>query len=200
MKRITKITIGLVLVGVLSLGLCGCGDDAAGGAGNDETKVEQQKEAAKEKKEKKEKEEKKEAEKKKDEQKSSKSSSAKYCTVSIDCKKLLSIKKDLDPSVAKRIPGSGVILGTVKVKIGKGDTVLDVTKDVTRYYGIQMAYQGSSGYGTAYVQGIHNIYEKDGGSESGWKYYVNGSCPSRGCSAIKVHSGDSIVWSYALTI
>lgn len=201
MKKIYKGVIAALLIGVLAFGLTACGNGGTDtGNSGEQTAASQEKEQAKEKKDKKDKKEK--EEKKEEKQKASDkktSSSGGTCTISIECKSLLSIKGELDASVASQVPSSGVILSTTKVKIKKGDTLFDIIKRVTRKKGIHMAYQGTTQFGTAYVEGINNIYEKDGGSESGWKYKVNGSYPSKGCSAVKVRDGDVIVWTYSLT-
>ena len=51
-------------------------------------------------------------------------------------------------------------------------------------------------YNSAYIEGINNIYEFDGGELSGWTYLVNGKVPGVGCSEYKVKNGDVIEWLY----
>lgn len=51
-------------------------------------------------------------------------------------------------------------------------------------------------YGSAYIQGIHNLYEFDVGSGSGWMYSVNDWYPNYGCSCYTVQPGDVICWVY----
>lgn len=45
-------------------------------------------------------------------------------------------------------------------------------------------------YESAYIQGIHNLYEFDVGSGSGWMYSVNDWYPNYGCSCYTVQPGD----------
>jgi hypothetical protein len=49
-----------------------------------------------------------------------------------------------------------------------------------------------------YVYSIDGLAEKDAGSSSGWKYYVNGSEPTMPCSAYVLGEGDSVEWRYVL--
>ena len=49
---------------------------------------------------------------------------------------------------------------------------------------------------SAYIQGIHNLYEFDVGSGSGWMYSVNDWYPNYGCSCYTVQPGDVICWVY----
>ena len=127
-----------------------------------------------------------------------KKNNAKYCSVYITCKNILKVKSELDEGVAKQVPSSGIILSKTKAKIKSGDTVLDVTSRIAKAKGVAVSYQGQTAYGTAYVEGIHNIFEKDCGGESGWMYSVNGTFPSKGCSAVKVSNGDAISWEYTI--
>ena len=50
--------------------------------------------------------------------------------------------------------------------------------------------------GTAYIEGINNIYEFSCGELSGWMYCVNGEYPNVGCSDYKIKDGDNIEWYY----
>lgn len=109
-------------------------------------------------------------------------------------------KDKLSSSQAERVPSDGVILGTTKMKIHDGDSVLDILLRATKSKGIQTSYQGHTSYGTAYVEAIDNFYEKDAGDRSGWMYSVNGAFPKKGCSKYKVRSGDRISWEYTLKL
>ena len=46
------------------------------------------------------------------------------------------------------------------------------------------------------VEGIHNLYEFDVGSLSGWMYSVNGWFPNYGCSRYALQNGDVVKWVY----
>lgn len=79
---------------------------------------------------------------------------------------------------------------------------------LTAYDALKIACQGSgneihvknSAYGGVYVEGIGDLYEKDYGGTSGWKYKVNGSCPSAACSNYNLNEGDTLVWYYAMSM
>lgn len=91
----------------------------------------------------------------------------------------------------------GTILEVETVFIA-GETVLDVLKRVTREQRIHMEYRGKNG--TAYVEGINNVYEFDYGAESGWLYSVNGVFPNRSAGIWDVEAGDDIRWLYTVNL
>ncbi|NRF96244.1 DUF4430 domain-containing protein [Paenibacillus frigoriresistens] len=92
----------------------------------------------------------------------------------------------------------GVILKEISVPFRKGTTVMDALKQATKDNKIQMEYNGKGTY--AYVQGIDNLYEFDGGPKSGWVYKVNGLAPSEGAGSYKTTAGDKIEWLYTLNL
>ncbi|NQX47497.1 DUF4430 domain-containing protein [Paenibacillus tritici] len=92
----------------------------------------------------------------------------------------------------------GVILAAADYEIVKDESVLELTKRITRKQKIQMEYQGSKAF--AYVEGIDNLYENDHGSESGWMYKVNGEFPSKAAGSWIVQPGDTIEWLYTLDL
>ena len=51
-------------------------------------------------------------------------------------------------------------------------------------------------YNSAYVEGIHNLYEFDCGFQSGWMYSVNGWYPNYGASRYALKQGDVVQWRY----
>jgi len=130
------------------------------------------------------------------EESSGSTANIKTCTISINCKTILSNMDNLTPGKNKYVPANGVILSTSKVQFRKGDTVFDVLKRVCSAAGIQLEYTDSSTYGGKYVEGINHLYEFDCGQTSGWMYKVNGWYPNYGCSSYKLKDGDNIVWSY----
>ena len=93
---------------------------------------------------------------------------------------------------------SPVILSVTQVTVEKGATVYDVLKKVCDENGIHMESQYTAGYGTYYIEGINHLYEFSAGRGSGWKYRVNGSYPSLGCSGYRLSGGEQIVWDYML--
>lgn len=118
------------------------------------------------------------------------------CTITIRCDTILSNMDNLDPAKTGYVPGSGVILSSVKVEFTEGETVFDVLKRVCSTTGIQLEYSMSS-YGSYYVEGINNLYQFDCGADSGWMYKVNGWFPNYGCSEYTLKDGDVIVWAYS---
>ena len=74
--------------------------------------------------------------------------------------------------------------------------MFDVLKRTCRANGIQMEFSMAPAYGTAYIEGIGNLYEFDGGPLSGWMYSVNGVFPNYGCAAYTLKEGDVVAWRY----
>lgn len=118
------------------------------------------------------------------------------CTISIDCKTILKNKDKLDSAKKDFVPSNGVILKTTKVTFEKGDSVHDILKKVCRSHNIHMESEYTPAYKSAYVEGIHQLYEFDCGEQSGWMYSVNGWYPNYGSSNYKVKDGDVIRWVY----
>jgi hypothetical protein len=108
-------------------------------------------------------------------------------TLSIDCETVRGVAT---------CPANGWILGAVAVEFAPGESVFELLKRETRAHGIHMAFRNSVIYNSAYVEAIHNLYEFDGGSESGWMYSVNGWFPNYGASQYKLKDGDVIKWRY----
>lgn len=99
-----------------------------------------------------------------------------------------------DPKWQGIVPPSGVILSTTKFKIKEGDTVLDVLIAAKDQYKFHMKYIGSGA--SAYIEGINNLYEFDGGRWSGWMYSVNNWYPNYGAGVYTLKGGDVIEWNY----
>lgn len=130
------------------------------------------------------------------------------CTISIDCSTILNNKDKLKNGKELFVPADGKILKTVTVEFEQGETVFDILKRVCannhcsgncqycQSSGIQLEYSYSGSYGNYYIEGIHQIYEKDCGSKSGWMFKVNGVFPNVGCSSYTVKNGDKIEWLY----
>ena len=129
------------------------------------------------------------------------------CTVEISCKTILGNMKNLKKEKTAFVPSDGIILKKTTVKLEKGSTVFDALKTACkenhcksncRYCknGIQLEYEFTPGYNSYYIEGIHQLYEKDCGTESGWMYCVNGVFPNKGCDSYTVQNGDEIQWLY----
>lgn len=111
---------------------------------------------------------------------------------SIDCTEILGNMENLKTGKEYFVPKNGVIFSGKEIDIKDGDTVFDVLKRVCNDNNIQLEYSYSGGFGTYYIEGINQLYEKDCGRFSGWLYSVNGETPSVGCSSYKLKNGDSV--------
>lgn len=133
---------------------------------------------------------------------------AEYCYITIICNTINdnidNLKKEKQPFV----PNDGILLNEVVVEIKDGDSAFDVVKRACenntckakcKYCeknGIQIDFTYTPAFDTYYIKGIHQLYEKDCGMQSGWMYSVNGTFPNVGSSSYKVKSGDKIIFAY----
>ena len=130
------------------------------------------------------------------------------CTVRIECKTILDNLKKLKAGKAAFVPQSGVILADAAVEVRPGDTAFTVLQraceenvctDNCKYCrngGIQLEYTYTPGFNTYYVEGVHQLYEKDCGALSGWMFSLNGAFPEEGASSVTVSPGDRIEFVY----
>ena len=118
------------------------------------------------------------------------------CTISINCSTLLSNLDTMEQSKREFVPADGWILQPTTVEFTEGESVHDILQRVCKENGIQMESSFTPAYNSAYVEGINQLYEFDGGKLSGWMYNVNGWFPNYGCSKYTVKSGDVINWVY----
>lgn len=117
-------------------------------------------------------------------------------TFSIECSTILNNLSQLDPDKLEMVPSNGVILPATAVSCYEGESVFDVLQRVCRDNGIHMESEWTPIYNSAYIEGIHNLYEFDCGSLSGWMYRVNGWYPNYGCSRYVLEDGDIVEWRY----
>ncbi|MBQ8504154.1 MAG: DUF4430 domain-containing protein [Clostridia bacterium] len=130
------------------------------------------------------------------------------CTVAILCGTINNSKDKLKSSKEAFVPSDGIILKDVSVEVKNGETVFDVIKRACsenvcknnckycQKSGIQIEYTYTPAFDNYYIEGIHQIYEKDCGTQSGWMYSVNGVFPNEGASSYNVKAGDKIVFAY----
>ena len=118
------------------------------------------------------------------------------CTFSIECSTILNNLKDLDPDKRELVPSNGVILAPTKVTFYEGESVFDVLQRVCKEKGIHLESSWTPIYNSAYIEGIHNLYEFDCGELSGWMYRVNGWYPNYGCSRYQLADGEKVEWRY----
>lgn len=119
-----------------------------------------------------------------------------HATLSIRCDTILNNMDKFDRNKIDVLPVDGTILSTTTVSFSPGESVYDVLQRVTREKGIHMESVFTPIYNSAYVQGIHNLYEFDTGELSGWMYKVNGWFPNYGASRYALQDGDTIEWVY----
>lgn len=88
----------------------------------------------------------------------------------------------------------GVILDSVSMTLGRGDSVYSILLDASKQYRLQIENNGTED--RAYIAAIEHIYEFEHGDLSGWTYRVNGEDASVGCSEYALSDGDVIEWIY----
>jgi hypothetical protein len=103
-------------------------------------------------------------------------------------------------SVDASTMGRGYIMAPRTVAFAQGETVFDVLSRECRNSGIPMEHSFNPLYNSVYVEGIDNLYEFDGGPQSGWMYSVNAWYPNYGCSVYTLSEGDVICWRYTCNL
>ena len=117
------------------------------------------------------------------------------CHFTIECSIILGQEELWRDGLEEVVPESGVFFSD-KVSYKKGQSVYDVLKKICEKNDILLDADYTPLYDTYYVRGIGNLYEFDCGSESGWKYSVNGVLPGVGSSLYEIKDGDEIVFFY----
>lgn len=118
------------------------------------------------------------------------------CTISISCETILDNMDKCAESKKALVPEDGIILPATEVTFSDGESVYDVLQRVCKANKIHMESSFTPVYNSAYIEGIHNLYEFDVGKLSGWMYAVNGWYPNYGCSRYQVKDGDVVEWRY----
>ena len=121
------------------------------------------------------------------------------CTISISCATILDNMDWLDKEKTELIPKDGWILRPIEITFYEGESVFHVLRRTCKQQGIHMEFVNTPIYNSAYIEGIHNLYEFDCGEGSGWMFAVNGWYPNYGCSRYAVKEGDVIEWNYTCT-
>jgi len=104
-------------------------------------------------------------------------------SVAVDCLTLYAA----DPDKAAMVSSNGIILAKKSVTVKKDASVYDVLKA-----------SGITFVGSAYVESINGLSERDGGSKSGWVYSVNGVFPGKGILKYTVKGNDAVAFRYTL--
>lgn len=113
----------------------------------------------------------------------------------IQCKAILDKKSLWREGLEEIIPESGIFYEG-QCAFSQGETVYDILKRICREQDIALDSSYTPIYGSYYIRGIGNLYEFDCGSESGWKYAINGVTPGEGSSQHTVQNHDRIVFFY----
>jgi len=119
------------------------------------------------------------------------------CTVFISCEVLLDNMDMLDKDKHEMVPADGIILPVTTVSFEEGDDVFTLLQRVCRENKIHLEFSEDPIYSSAYVEGLNNLYEFDGGELSGWYYSANGWFPNYGSSRYVLEDGDVIEWHYS---
>ena len=118
------------------------------------------------------------------------------CTLSISCAAILEHLDWLDQSKTELVPEDGWILEPTQVTFYEGESVFNVLQRTCKQEKIHMEFTDTPFYNSAYIEGIHNLYEFDCGDRSGWTYRVNGWFPNYGSSRYLLQDGDEVSWEY----
>ncbi|MBU5625985.1 DUF4430 domain-containing protein [Oscillibacter sp. MSJ-2] len=118
------------------------------------------------------------------------------CTLVVCCDTLLDHLEDMEEAKRDLVPSDGVLWAEQTVSFTEGESVFDVLLREMRSSKTHLEYVNTPLYHSAYIEGIGNLYEFDGGPLSGWVYSVNGEFPNYGSSRYALQDGDSVVWQY----
>lgn len=118
------------------------------------------------------------------------------CTLSVRCDTILNNIDWLDPEKVELVPEKGVIFAKQEVTFYEGESVFNILLREMKKNKIHMEFVDTPMYNSAYIQGIHNLYEFDCGELSGWMYKVNNWFPNYGCSRYQLKQGDVVEWVY----
>ena len=122
------------------------------------------------------------------------------CTVSVSCAVLAEHPEVLPPEKVPLVPSDGWLLPPTEAELTEGDSVFDLLLRLCWEKGIHLEFSQTPVYDSAYIEGIGNLYEFDGGALSGWMYRVNGEFPHVGCSQVFPQDGDTVEWLYTLDL
>lgn len=122
------------------------------------------------------------------------------CTLSISCASILDHMNWLDPGKKELVPEDGWIFKPTQVTFYQGESVFNVLLRTCKQKKIHMEYENTPMYNSAYIEGIHNLYEFDCGELSGWMYRVDNWFPNYGCSRYQLKDGDTVDWVYTCNL
>jgi hypothetical protein len=119
------------------------------------------------------------------------------CSLTVRCDTLLADLSRLPEPKRTLVPPDGIIFAAAAAEFYAEESVFDLLQREMRQAGVPMEFTFSPGYGSAYIEGIGNLYEKDAGALSGWTYRVNGQVPDVGCSVYPLSPDDVVEWLYS---
>ena len=122
------------------------------------------------------------------------------CTISISCATILNNMDTCADDKKELVPKDGWILKPVTVSFTDGESVFDVLERTCKSNSIHLEFESDPVYGSAYIEGIGNLYEFDVGELSGWMYKVNDWFPNYGCSLCRLKDGDAVSWVYTCNL
>ena len=122
------------------------------------------------------------------------------CTLSISCATLLDHMDQLDEGKTSLVPADGWVLSPTQASFQEGESAFQLLQRICREQGIHMESSSTPLYGSAYIEGIHNLYEFDCGELSGWLYKVNDWFPNYGSSRYQLQDGDVVEWVYTCNL
>lgn len=122
------------------------------------------------------------------------SDAAHTCTLSVRCDTILNNLDWLDPEKTDLGPEDGVIFPVAEAVFYEGESVFNVLQRELKQAGIHMEFSDTTAYNSAYIEGIHKLFEFDCGELSGWMYKVNGWFPNYGCSRYQLREGGVVEW------
>lgn len=134
------------------------------------------------------------------------------CFVTIDCRNIQKNLSSLKKGKQSFVPKNGFILKNAAVTLSNGETAFDALKKACRKNvctdnckycqkgGIQIESSYTPAYKSYYVEGIHQLYEKDCGSLSGWMYNVDGTYPDVSSSVYNLKGGEKITFAYTVSM
>lgn len=118
------------------------------------------------------------------------------CTLSVRCDTLLDRLDTLAPEKAALVPADGALYAEREVIFYEGESVFNLLAREMKQNGVHLEFVNTPLYGSAYIEGIGNLYEFDCGELSGWMYKVNDRFPNYGCSRYRLKEGDRVEWVY----
>jgi hypothetical protein len=118
------------------------------------------------------------------------------CTLSVRCDTLLDNLASLDPEKHELVPADGVIFPETAVTFSEGENAFTLLKRELQSAQIHLEFVHTPLYNSAYIEGIHNLFEFDAGELSGWMYKVNGWFPNYGCARYLLRDGDTVEFVY----